>query len=787
MKSCISHSNLAHSILQSPSTRRAHGFLLSALAAVTVAMLAFNAWAGQIGGVVTGPYAWTNLDGGVNNTVFYGMAYDGTNLFAGGHFTTAGSVTVNYVAKWNGTNWSSLGIGMDDRVLSLLMVGTNLYAAGDFTMAGGVSAYHVARWDGTSWSPVGMGMNNTVNALAYDGTYLYAGGDFTLAGGVSANNLARWDGANWSSVGGGMGGASDSVRALVFHGTDLYVGGMFTTAGGVPVSNMAKWDGASWSDLGGGMDFGVFRLELVGTTLYAGGAFTTAGGASANRMAKWDGSTWTSLGTGMDSTVFALANDGINLYAGGSFTTANNLPVNYVAMWNGTTWTNLGKGTAGPGDQGGRVLSLLHDGTSLYAGGWFTNAGVALADHIAKWAPQVNEYSGVDPASGIWTGGTTVTITGSNLGNGADITDVTLCGVSVASITSQSATQVVVVAAAGLPGLGDVRVFSTSQDETVKSNGFTYVAVTTVTAGPTTWGGGNSYAFGINSATGTAGTDPGWGLLNITGTLDITATSGNKFTMYMATLTPPGNVLGVMDNFNNTQSYSWAIAQASGGIIGFAPDRFILNTNGVANDLNGGQLTLTQVGNEIRVNFSPEGNNAPVAKSIAAGVRQGQSLTINASKLLSRATDADGNTIRMTGVSASSADVTLTLAAGVITYTPPGSFTGIDTFTYTISDGHGAADTATVLVTVTPTAAMSLNAVYGPLVIGDNFVVRFAGIPGYEYTVESTDSLIPATWAKKQNVTAPTTAGSFGVGVFEFSEATGGAPSRFYRTVWPAY
>jgi T5SS/PEP-CTERM-associated repeat protein len=85
---------------------------------------------------------------------------------------------------------------------------------------------------------------------------------------------------------------------------------------------------------------------------------------------------------------------------------------------------------------------------------------------------------GVEPSSGSWTGGYPVVISGSNLCNGADITNVTLCGVA-AAITSQSATQVVVTAgAAGAAGLGDVRVYSTSYGETVKSNGFTYVRET---------------------------------------------------------------------------------------------------------------------------------------------------------------------------------------------------------------------------------------------------------------------------------------------------------------------
>lgn len=50
----------------------------------------------------------------------------------------------------------------------------------------------------------------------------------------------------------------------------------------------------------------------------------------------------------------------------------------------------------------------------------------------------------------------------------------TLRGVNVTSILSQSPTEVVVIAGAGA-GRGDVRVFSTSYGETVKSNGFVYL------------------------------------------------------------------------------------------------------------------------------------------------------------------------------------------------------------------------------------------------------------------------------------------------------------------------
>jgi hypothetical protein len=81
----------------------------------------------------------------------------------------------------------------------------------------------------------------------------------------------------------------------------------------------------------------------------------------------------------------------------------------------------------------------------------------------------------VIPSSGSWLGGYQVVISGSNLGNGSDISNVTICGVAVQSIFSQCPTQIVVVAAAGNAGLGDVRVFSTSFGETIGSNAFTYI------------------------------------------------------------------------------------------------------------------------------------------------------------------------------------------------------------------------------------------------------------------------------------------------------------------------
>ena len=99
--------------------------------------------------------------------------------------------------------WSPVGSGMNSSVLGLTGYDDvtvpalyGLYAGGFFTMAGGVPANRIAKWDGTQWSPLGSGMNDWAFALTVfdDGTgpALYAGGYFTTAGGGPANYIAAW-------------------------------------------------------------------------------------------------------------------------------------------------------------------------------------------------------------------------------------------------------------------------------------------------------------------------------------------------------------------------------------------------------------------------------------------------------------------------------------------------------------------------------------------------------------------------------------------------------------------
>lgn len=287
---------------------------------------------------------WSALGNGVGRIEeVHAMALSGGMLYAGGQFSTAGEVNANNIALWNGDKWSALGSGLSGcngancapSVKAIAVKGTDVYAGGTFTTAGGVPANGIAKWDGTSWSALGSGIDGEVKALAFVGSDLYVGGFFNAAGGVAASKIARWNGTNWSAVGSG---ADNIVYALAVSGNNLYVGGAFKKAGGLVANNIAGWNGSSWFVLGSGIDSTVLALAAGGGSLYAGGIFATAGGTSAKDIARWNGSEWHALGGGVSfggnlGSVSAIAIAGSDVYVGGVFNLAGDKVSYCFARW----------------------------------------------------------------------------------------------------------------------------------------------------------------------------------------------------------------------------------------------------------------------------------------------------------------------------------------------------------------------------------------------------------------------------------------------------------------------
>jgi hypothetical protein len=362
-------------------------------------------WNGSSWSALRGGLSRGGGDAGVRTLAVFN-AGSGPALYVGGALLQAGGVSVNHIAKWNGTSWSPCnggGFGMDSYVSALTTFddgsGSTIFAGGGFTVASGVSCTHVAKWSGAGWSPLGSGLNGPVFTLTgFDdgsGPSLYAGGNFTQAGGAGANNIARWNGSSWAPLGHGLGTSASALYALTAFddgsGSKLYVGGLFSAGNGL--TNIAEWDGSSWRSLAGGMSDSVYALTTFddgsGTALYAAGWFSNAGGVNANHVAKWNGASWSPLGAGLfggpNPSVSALAvfddGSGPALYAGGGFESTAGTYLPHIAKWDGSSWTQVGYGL---GDQGVYALATFDDGSgpALYAGGFF--AGLTPFN-IAKW------------------------------------------------------------------------------------------------------------------------------------------------------------------------------------------------------------------------------------------------------------------------------------------------------------------------------------------------------------------------------------------------------------------
>lgn len=173
-------------------------------------------------------------------------------------------------------------------------------------------------------------------------------------------------------------------------------------------------------------------------------------------------------------------------------------------------------------------------------------------------------------------------------------------------------------------------------------------------------------------------------------------------------------------------------------------------------------------------------DQAPVAVGDTVDRPLAAAFKVSAFVLLANDTDADGDFLNVASVSAKSehgGDVEL--GWPWIYYTPPAGFSGIDTFTYTVTDGYLTSAPAIVtLLPVLPPDSPALNIVSLTPLPGGAVRVRFTGVPGFVYHIEvSTDAVV---WTPVADRTAST------VGQFEFEDAAAASfPVRFYRSVWP--
>ncbi len=230
---------------------------------------------------------------------------DGTVAYVGGYFEIAGGVRATGVARWDGSDWSSVGSNLYGDVRALLADGGSLYAAGYLGLepAGLALPFGVARWDGTAWQPVGnIEPFYSPCALARDGA------DLLLASRFSSSDttiLTRWNGVNWTLE-------SPPVVSSIFTPTSVAVLDGTVFVGGLAGSDQPgtpmvfRESGGVWSVvLASSYAYdAVTDLAVKDGVLYAGIA-SYDGTGYGPAVIRWDGSSWSAT----DPAVYGVADD----------------------------------------------------------------------------------------------------------------------------------------------------------------------------------------------------------------------------------------------------------------------------------------------------------------------------------------------------------------------------------------------------------------------------------------------------------------------------------------------
>ncbi|HEX8875326.1 MAG TPA: hypothetical protein VF777_01155 [Phycisphaerales bacterium] len=307
------------------------------------------------------------------------------DIIAGGLFgSVEGTVNALGIARWNGTEWSSLGntafLGV--RALAVLANG-DLVVGGSFSsITAGLSANCLARWNGTSWTAYTDYAWTSVHSIA-----VQPNGDLLVAGKGARWFAARWNGSNWNNVAPDVfttetPGGGTLYTALALANGDTFVGGFFNQIAGKGANSVAVRSGTVWNALGtGANDTILASVVMPNGDIIAAGRFLTIGNITANRIARWDGIRWWPLGSGVNADVNALAvlPNG-NLVAGGVFTNAGGVTANGIAQWNGSAWSTIGNQFAGQV----YALAIASNG-DLVAGGNTLSANAATLGYVARW------------------------------------------------------------------------------------------------------------------------------------------------------------------------------------------------------------------------------------------------------------------------------------------------------------------------------------------------------------------------------------------------------------------
>jgi PKD repeat protein len=186
--------------------------------------------------------------------------------------------------------------------------------------------------------------------------------------------------------------------------------------------------------------------------------------------------------------------------------------------------------------------------------------------------------------------------------------------------------------------------------------------------------------------------------------------------------------LNVLANDSDADGDSLTVASASftgpggvsclpTGICTFTPAAGFAGTTVFSYTISDGRGATANSFVRVTVNpTAPPPNQPPVAVDDSVTLTSGESSA--SFNVLANDSDANGDAVYLTGIAGTPAGTLTCSSSGACTYTPQNSFAGDTGFTYSIADGRGGTDSASVAITVVgggarPVAALVMSVTSG--------------------------------------------------------------------------
>lgn len=318
-------------------------------------------------------------------------------------------------------------------------------------------------WNGSNWVQITTAHSPTPRsgaAMAFDSAgHLILFGGINIEGGGFLGDTWSWNGSDWTQLSPTTSPPARSYATMAFDqatGQLILFGGFNSAHKPSLFQDTWRWNGTTWVQLspttspparqGAAMAYDPATGQLI---LFGGRS-----SGALNDTWNWTGSNWVLLtpttspsprvGPSMayDSSTGQLILFGGNSKAG---------LLNDTWNWTGNTWTQLSPNTSPPARNFASMAYDPNSGHLILFGG--ASARGEFGDTWA-WGFPVPLVTGISPDRGPSTGGTPVTITGTNF-----LCDpVVLFGPSPAGIFSSSPTQLLVQSPSGLAGPVQVTV-----------------------------------------------------------------------------------------------------------------------------------------------------------------------------------------------------------------------------------------------------------------------------------------------------------------------------------------